>query len=137
MHFKFFVLTCAIIASAWNGPIVQAQYGQVKPCPEELRTGFDSINQADSKEILTTLAGPELAGRGTGQHGYLKAAQFVASKLAELGLEPVGANATSSSSDPTEARAFLHYVPLQQRSAIVEHCSIMPWVNSRSQPKAT
>ena len=124
MRFKFFVLTCAVIASAWNGPIVQAQYGQAKPCPEELRPGFDSINQADSREILTTLAGPELAGRGTGQHGYLKAAQFVASKLAELGLTPVGANTTNSSSGPTDARAFLHYVPLQQRSAIVEHCSI-------------
>ena len=124
MLFKFVVLFCTTVTCAWTGPLALAQYGQVKPCPEELRTGFDSINQADSKEILTTLAGPELAGRGTGQHGYLKAAQFVASKLAELGLEPVGANATNSSSAPAEARAFLHYVPLQQRSAIVEHCSI-------------
>lgn len=124
MLFKFVVLFCAVATCTWTGPSVLAQYGQVKPCPEDLSPGFDSINQADSKRILTTLAGPELGGRGTGQHGYLKAAQFVASKLAELGLTPVGTNGVDSSSDSTGARAFLHYVPLQQRSAIVEHCSI-------------
>jgi len=124
MLFKFVVLFCTAVTCAWTGPLALAQYGQVKPCPENLKTGFESVNQADSRKILSTLAGPEFAGRGTGQPGYLKAAQFVASKLAELGLEPVGANASNSASGITDARAFLHYVPLQQRSAIVEHCSI-------------
>lgn len=124
MLFKFVVLVCTVVTCAWTGPLVLAQYGQVKPCPDMLRTGFDSINQAQSKQTLMMLAGPEFAGRGTGQQGYLKAAEFVAGKLAEFGLEPVGVNAANSSSDPTQPRAFLHYVPLQQRSAIVEHCSI-------------
>ena len=77
MLFKFVVLLCTAVAFTWTGPLVLAQYGQVKPCPEELKTGFDSINQADSKKILMTLAGQEFAGRGTGQPGYLKAAQFL------------------------------------------------------------
>lgn len=124
MRFRFVVLACTFIAGVLNGPTTLAQYGQVKPCPDELKIGFDSINQADSEQILRTLAGPELAGRGTGQQGYLKAAQFVASKLVELGLQPVGAQTSSRSSGRTEPSAFLHYVPLQQRTAIVEHCSI-------------
>jgi len=123
MLFKFVVLVCTVIACALTGPETYAQYGQVKPCPDLLKTGFDSINQADSKQILTTLAGREFAGRGTGQQGYLKAAKFVASQLADLGLEPVGAPVGNPSA-ATDPSAFLHYVPLQQRSAIVEHCSI-------------
>ena len=124
MRFKFVVLVCCIIACALNAPKTWAQYGQVKPCPENLRVGFDSINQEDSEQILRTLAGREFAGRGTGQQGYLKAAQFVASKLVELGLQPIGSPTDLSPSNPPAANAFLHYVPLQQRQAIVEHCSI-------------
>ncbi len=123
MYLKLFLLACTVIACVWTGPKTQAQYGQVKPCPEELRPGFDSINETESKQTLMTLAGKEFAGRGTGQRGYLKAANFVAGKLAELGLEPVATQDTTSTR-PAEASAFLHYVPLQQRSAIVEHCSI-------------
>ena len=124
MLFKFVVLVCAMITCLWTGPAVSAQYGQVKPCPETLKTGFDSINEADSKQVLSNLAGPEFAGRGTGQPGYQKAAQFVASKLAELGLESVGNSRGQGPSVFGEAGRFLHHVPLQQRSAIVEHCAL-------------
>jgi hypothetical protein len=125
MLLKFVAFFITAMTFACNGSSVCAQYGQVKTCPEHLRLGFDSINQADSRKILSTLAGAEFGGRGTGQVGYLKAAQFVAGKLVELGLEPVGANAqNSSASPPRDVNAFLHYVPLQQRSAIVEHCAI-------------
>ncbi len=124
MRFKFAVLACTFIACALSSLTALAQYGQVAPCPASLKVGFDSINQADSQQILTTLAGPELAGRGTGQQGYLKAAQFVADKLVELGLQPVGTQTSGRSTGPTAESAFLHYVPLQQRLPIVEHCSI-------------
>ncbi len=72
-----------------------AQYGQgVIPPPEELRTGFDSINDRDCAEMLGVLAGPVFEGRGTGQPGYMKAAHWVAGQIAATGLEPMGEGGT-------------------------------------------
>jgi len=69
---------------------VPAQYpGAVFP-PTALAPGFDSITSDSAKDILGFLAGPETAGRGTGQPGFQKAADFVAAKFKRWGLKPVG-----------------------------------------------
>jgi Peptidase family M28 len=62
--------------------------------PEAYRGGFDSITADQAKSLLSVLAGPNFAGRGTGQSGYLKAAHWVAGKAAEFGLEPMGEGGT-------------------------------------------
>ena len=71
-----------------------AQYKPTDSVPEEWKQGFSSITEAQSKEWLSVLAGPEFSGRGTGQDGFVKAAFFVAGKLAEYGFEPIGDEGT-------------------------------------------
>jgi hypothetical protein len=60
-----------------------------KPVPPDLKRGFDSVNVNDGKKFLAYLAGPECEGRGTGEPGYEKAAQYMASNFKRFGLKPV------------------------------------------------
>jgi len=49
----------------------------------------DLITEETSKKHLTILASKEYAGRGTGQEGGLKAANYIAEHFKEFGLKPV------------------------------------------------
>ena len=60
------------------GSFAVAQYPGSVPPPSNLKKGFDSINVTDARRFLGYLAGPECLGRGTGQVGYQKAAEYVA-----------------------------------------------------------
>jgi len=51
-----------------------------------------SVDAEQCSKWLHTLAGPEFAGRGTGQEGYRKAADYVAAHFKALGLEARGEN---------------------------------------------
>ncbi len=62
------------------------------PVPAEYATGFASITESDSESILRHLVEGEMAGRGTGQEGYLKAAKWFASQLEANGFQPAGEN---------------------------------------------
>ncbi|MEM7200595.1 MAG: M20/M25/M40 family metallo-hydrolase [Planctomycetota bacterium] len=62
--------------------------------PEDRREGFASIEASACEEWLTYLASDELGGRETGQPGYRLAAEYVAARFAEFGLEPVGDDGT-------------------------------------------
>lgn len=73
---------------------IQAQFAGPKPVPAEFKKGFDAITVSDAKAWLTYLAGPECMGRGTGQPGYQKAAEYVAARFKEFGLKPIGDNGT-------------------------------------------
>lgn len=90
-----------------------AQYkGSIDP-PMEWGEGFETITDEQAKEWVTLLAGPNFKGRGTGQPGYLKAAFFVAGKLAEYGFEPIGDNGTYFQNLP-----FARLVPDPKRSSL-------------------
>jgi hypothetical protein len=67
-----------------------AQYEGALAPPETLRSGYESIKPEQCREWLEILAGPTFAGRGTGQPGHVKAAHWIAGKVAEFGLEPMG-----------------------------------------------
>jgi hypothetical protein len=71
-----------------------AQFAGHKPVPAEWKKGFDAITVSDAKEWLGYLAGPECMGRGTGQPGYQKAADYVAARFKAFGLKPIGDNGT-------------------------------------------
>jgi Peptidase family M28 len=71
-----------------------AQYRGATPPPAEYAKGFDSIKDGRAKSILSFLAGPECEGRGTGQPGFQRAAEFVAKRFREAGLIPMGDNGT-------------------------------------------
>lgn len=81
-------LCLSIIAAA------SAQYAGTTPAPEAYRKGFESINPADARTWLAYLAGPECEGRGSGQPGFQKAAEFMAAHFKEFGLKPFGDNGT-------------------------------------------
>lgn len=53
------------------------------------RVKFETI-----REVTTKLSSPEFEGRGTGQAGGDRAAQYIAQKFAALGLKPAGENGT-------------------------------------------
>ncbi len=68
-----------------NSPLFAQSDGNAT-VPEAYRKGFDSITTEQAKAWLSVLAGPNFAGRGTGQPGYFKAAHWVAGKAAERAL---------------------------------------------------
>ncbi len=87
------------LRSAWplaalSACTVFAQYPGAVPPPSAWKKGFDSIKVADAKKYLGYLAGPETMGRGTGQPGFQKAAEYMAARFKEFGLKPVGDNGT-------------------------------------------
>jgi len=70
--------------------LVQAQFSPAaKPPPDEVKKGYDAISMDEAKKWLTFLA-TQCQGRGSGQPGFQKAADFVASKFKEYGLKPLG-----------------------------------------------
>ena len=71
-----------------------AQYPGSVPPPADWKKGFDSIKNTDGKSFLGYLAGPECMGRGTGQPGFQKAADFIAARFKDFGLKPVGDDGT-------------------------------------------
>lgn len=61
----------------------------LKPIQKDLQSGFNSITKNGGEKYLSYLAGPECEGRGTGQPGYQKAAEYVAAHFKRLGLKSV------------------------------------------------
>lgn len=74
--------------------LASAQYPGAQPPPDDLRKGYDSIGIKDAQRILGYLAGPQCQGRGTGQPGFQKAAEFVAKRFRDAGLKPLGDGGT-------------------------------------------
>lgn len=108
---KRLLATCAL-SIAMVSPNAYGQFSpDVAPPAESLKAGFDSITSEQAKEWLGVLAGPEFEGRGTGQVGYTKAAHWVAGKLAEFGLEPIGTDGT-----------YFQMLPMQRRKLILKEC---------------
>ncbi|MEZ6196869.1 MAG: M20/M25/M40 family metallo-hydrolase [Planctomycetota bacterium] len=75
-------------------PIVSAQYPGATPPPADQKEGFDAIDVRTCRTWLTKLASREFEGRGTGQPGYQKAADYVAAEFKKMGLIPVGDQGT-------------------------------------------
>ena len=79
---------------------LRARNPRIRPIPRRptaaqgLKKGFDSIKIKDAQAILGYLAGPECQGRGTGQPGFQKAAEFVAKRFKASHLKPLGDDGT-------------------------------------------
>ena len=117
MQFKsglsLLVFVAGLAGIAWCPSNICGQYGQVKSVPEELATGFETITAEQAENWLGLLAGDPFVGRGTGQVGYTRAAHWVAGKLAEFGLEPVGDQDT-----------YFQMVPMIRRMPDMAQCRI-------------
>ncbi len=91
---KFKISSPALFVAILAGAVF-AQAGDklpagVKSPIQDRATGFETITSDDCKGWLSKLASDEFEGRGTGQAGYQKAAEFVAANFKEWGLAPVG-----------------------------------------------
>lgn len=84
----------AAILAVGLAALAAAQYPSAVPPPANLKKGYDAVKEADARAILGYLAGPECAGRGTGQPGFQKAAEFMAAQFQAAGLKPMGENGT-------------------------------------------
>lgn len=85
-------LLFACLALVAAGAFSQFPGSEAPPAP--VAPGFQAIHTDDIKTWISYLAGPECAGRGTGQDGYQKAAEYVAARFKEFGLKPIGDNGT-------------------------------------------
>jgi Zn-dependent M28 family amino/carboxypeptidase len=89
-------LALAALATGCGGaPAPEAQHASAPsvappPAPASLTIDRDPAAVARIHRDIAYLASPELAGRGTGDAGARLAADFVARRFAELGLEPLG-----------------------------------------------
>ncbi len=82
----------ALLAAAIQLP---AQSGAAaKPLPPDRAKGAGTVDEAQCREWLGVLASPEFEGRGTGQEGFQKAADYVAAHFAALKLEARGDGGT-------------------------------------------
>lgn len=84
-----------------------AQYPGTTAPPADVKPGFDRITIDEAKRHLGYLAGPECAGRGTGQPGYQKAAEYVAARFKEYGLKPVGPGGSYFQNVPYISNGFV------------------------------
>lgn len=70
-----------------------AQYPGSDPVPDDVKPGFSSISTTQAQKYLTFLA-TQCEGRGSGQPGFQKAAEYVAARFKADGLKPMGDNGT-------------------------------------------
>ena len=96
--------------------------GTHTPPPAELKKGWDTMTPAQAKEILTFLA-TQCEGRGSGQPGFQKAADYVAAHFKAWGLKPMGDKGT-----------YFQNVPFFQTHFIDEGSSIDVFATGKSIP---
>jgi len=77
----------ALAATLCLAASVASQAGAL---PADRAPGAAAVHVDHCKEWLGTLASPEFEGRGTGQEGFRKAAQFVRERFLALGLQARG-----------------------------------------------
>lgn len=90
--FLLLIVGCAISQFVGAAIAADGPYAGATAVPQQYAAGFNSITEAESRQILTTLVEGEMAGRGTGQEGYLKAARWFAGQLETCGFQPAGEN---------------------------------------------
>ncbi|WP_437734097.1 M20/M25/M40 family metallo-hydrolase [Sorangium sp. So ce1335] len=96
----------ALAACAPVAPPREASAPAAKPAPSAapaapVSIDLDPAAEARIKGDVAYLASPELAGRGTGEPGAERAAEFIARQFSELGLQPLGGGSGGG------ARAYL------------------------------
>lgn len=81
----------ALGAVLWIAATLPAQ---ARVLPDDRAPGAATVLVDHCKAWLGTLASPEFEGRGTGQEGFRKAAEFVRDRFEEIGLRPMGDDGT-------------------------------------------
>jgi hypothetical protein len=105
-----FMLVSMLCGTLWA---VDGVFHTITPVAEQYAVGFSSIAEGDSEQILRHLVEGDLAGRGTGQEGFLKAAKWFASQLELNGFQPAGDNGS-----------WFQNVPFIKHTVNTEQCGI-------------
>lgn len=79
----------ALVPASLLASLALAQFPGAEPAPDQFQSGLSVLNEQKARGYLEIIAGEEFAGRGTGQIGYQKAAEWVAMKFKEFGLKGV------------------------------------------------
>jgi len=88
-------LVLASSAIAWQGNAAATATAKVAPTLSAAeRKASERVKLETIREITTKLSAPEFEGRGTGQPGGDRAAQYLADRFKALGLKPAGENGT-------------------------------------------
>jgi hypothetical protein len=90
MRIQPFVPSLLSLCLLTGAASAQAAFPDPYPAPADRAAGATAVSVDDTKRWLGTLAGPEFEGRGTGQPGFQKAADYVAAHFAALGLVAMG-----------------------------------------------
>src|SRR6185503_5228364 len=81
-------------ASSATGSAAVASKATLATLTPVERKAAGRIKLETIREVTTTLSSPQFEGRGTGQPGADRAAQYIADRFAKLGLKPAGENGT-------------------------------------------
>jgi hypothetical protein len=84
MSLRFGLILCAALGAIPRG---SAQDTPRKPLPQDRAAGARAIDPSRAREYLGVLASADFEGRGTGQEGYRKAAEYLRAHFERLGLE--------------------------------------------------
>jgi Zn-dependent M28 family amino/carboxypeptidase len=82
-----FLLLVVLTSSGWAQSLAVAPTTALSASERELS---ESVRLDTIREMVASLSADDMQGRGTGQPGGDKAAQFIADKFARLGLKPLG-----------------------------------------------
>ena len=82
-----FLLLVVLTTSGWGQSLAVAPAAALSASEREFS---ESVKLDTIREIVAALSADDMQGRGTGQPGGDKAAQFIADKFARLGLKPLG-----------------------------------------------
>jgi hypothetical protein len=83
---------CNLLLLASSVSASDGAFNLLAPAPAAYAAGVASITESDSEQILRHLVEGEMAGRGTGQEGFLKAAKWFSIQLEANGFQPAGEN---------------------------------------------
>jgi len=134
MPMKKLMLLCGLLSS--SAPAF-AQAKKVAKPP------VAAVSAATVQRVLTTLAADDMQGRGTGEPGQLKAAEFLAAEFKRIGLQPlpgqVNFNQTfpAYQTKPQAASVVLNGQPVAPANLLVlSGQPTLNWTNQDAQPPA-
>ncbi|MGE0145381.1 MAG: M28 family peptidase [Planctomycetota bacterium] len=84
----------ALLALAGVGLAQDTKTVARRELPADRARGAAAIAETKLRDYLGVLASPEFEGRGTGQEGFRKAAEYVSAHFEKLGLKPAGDDGT-------------------------------------------
>jgi hypothetical protein len=133
MQMKNFLLLGALLAAL----PAAAQKKVSKPAPKATA----SISAATVTRVVNSLASDDMQGRGTGQAGGAKAAQFLAAEFKRIGLKPLPGqtgyeqNFTLYKSQPGPATVVLNGQPIDAKQVMMAGgLTSLNWTSEDAQP---